>query len=541
MTPLIQVLKDNGEDFEFYPTTKAILRTVFYNLSDSSFSLLDIGAGNGNIFSLLSEIGTEQGKEIHINKYAIEKSQILINQMPEDVFIIGTDFLAQTLIDKQVDVIFCNPPYKEYVTWAKKIIKEANAKYIFLVLPERWKDNPEIQQALKLRFDTDAPVYEILESTDFLDGERAARCKVDVIKIKLKESSYGDRLRTDPFDLWFDETFKINADKEQPFDSDALTNRREDLKKLVAGQNLVERLAEIYQVDMQKLQDMYKKIESLDEDILKELNINVAGLKEGLKLKIKNLKNLYWQELFNNLDKITEKLTSKSRKSMLEKLNKNTSIDFTATNAYAVVIWTLKNTNKYIDIQLCEVYKGITEPENVKNYKSNKRMIDHKWRWKDEGFSHYSLDYRIVCQKYNCFPVESYTRWNYDRGLEKDVHDFLNDIRTVAINLGFDVRQTSLEFDWLPGQENEFFYYEKDQEKIFMSVRAYKKGTVHIKFNQEFMQRFNIEAARLNQWITSPSEYAGETETPLMEVMKHYNRNIRLVNSSIPLLPQFTG
>lgn len=37
---------------------------------------------------------------------AIEKSQILINNMPEEAFVIGTDFNEQTLIDKKLTLYF---------------------------------------------------------------------------------------------------------------------------------------------------------------------------------------------------------------------------------------------------------------------------------------------------------------------------------------------------------------------------------------------------------------------------------------------------
>ncbi len=68
----------------------------------SHVNVLDCGAGDGRVVKELSNGG---------KMYAIEKSQKLIKQMPDDLFIIGTDFFQSTLIDKEVQVIFCNPPY----------------------------------------------------------------------------------------------------------------------------------------------------------------------------------------------------------------------------------------------------------------------------------------------------------------------------------------------------------------------------------------------------------------------------------------------
>jgi hypothetical protein len=61
---------------------------------------------------------------------------------------------------------------------------------------------------------------------------------------------------------------------------------------------------------------------------------------------------------------------------------------------------------------------------------------------------------------------------------------------------------------WSPGVMNEFYCADGS---LFMDVRAYKKGTVHIRVDQTFMKRLNIEAARLNGWVKSAKEAAEET------------------------------
>ena len=113
---LVQQLKENGEDFEFYPTTASIAHAIYAKL-DAGSNILDIGAGNGNFFRLLENMDRERKSRDEYaklkvgNKYAIEKSTILLNNLDSDVAVIGTDFSRQTLIDKKVDVIFSNPPY----------------------------------------------------------------------------------------------------------------------------------------------------------------------------------------------------------------------------------------------------------------------------------------------------------------------------------------------------------------------------------------------------------------------------------------------
>ena len=226
---LVNLLKENDQDYEFYPTTNEIIERCYADLnnisksdySSSSFNLLEIGCGNGKVFKYFDLLSKRQ-KEVRENNddiryeyaklgqcYGIEKSEILINQLPSEVVIVGTNFLQQTLIDKKTDVIFCNPPYSEFENWAVKIIKEAFTKYIYLVIPQRWENSAEIKSALELRNSS----FEILGEYDFSEADRKARAKVHLIKIDLisKKKYYGVGEASDPFDVWFEENYVLNV------------------------------------------------------------------------------------------------------------------------------------------------------------------------------------------------------------------------------------------------------------------------------------------------------------------------------------------
>ena len=153
MQKLLSQLKENGDDLEFYPTKGEIVRDLHDSLTEryrNVDSILDIGAGNGILFKQLRELDDEY-ERCFIKAYAIEKSQTLINQMEPNIFILGTDFHQQTLIDKEVSVIFCNPPYSEYEEWSTRIILEGNCDTIYLVIPDRWENSKSINNAIKQR------------------------------------------------------------------------------------------------------------------------------------------------------------------------------------------------------------------------------------------------------------------------------------------------------------------------------------------------------------------------------------------------------
>ena len=506
---LIQELKENEQDFEFYPTTTEIINYVKNDLKGQNFSLLDIGAGTGKVLDALNPS----------EKYAIEKSKILVGQMSKDIMIIGADFHQQALIDKDVDVIFCNPPYKEYKEWMIKIIKQSSCKNIYFVVPERWKNQKQIINAMECR------TYEILGSFDFLTSEdRAARAKVDLIKCFYDK--YEKKI--DVFSNWFDETFKINATKTKEYDfSIGHKKRKIEINELVQSRSLIEVLVELYNKEMRKLFNNYEALQELSTDLFDELDISLSNLKKNCKMKIMNIKNNYWKELFDNLDKITDRLTYKSRRQMLEELFKNTNIDFTASNAYNIVVWVLKNANEYFDVQLKEVYLNMSNTETMSKYVSNERFKEDGWRYNSEN-SHYKLDYRIILSCYKT--IDSY----YKNKLESPCYERLQDIFTVAGNLGFNVNEfVNIDFNY--GEKKEIFM---DKDKLFCELKFYKNGNVHIKFCKEFMQALNIEAGRLNGWLKNEEDvkhcFNGKIKDDIIK--KYFGNNLSLTNADIKLL-----
>jgi hypothetical protein len=525
---VVESLKAAGEDFEWYPSTDAMLQAVANCCGDVK-SLLDIGAGDGRALKRIQQFSQAIHDRLAAQKdnynhrslidslYAIEKSPIHIQNMPPNIAIVGTDFLQQSLIDKDVDAVFCNPPYSQYEEWAVKILQEAYCKYVFLILPERWKDSPAITAALKKRNTTARSIW----AGDFTAADRPARARVEILQISLTQGradSYDRKGKQDPFDVWFDEVFpefdKISQDKEE--ESDYRKNETEAKRlheKIVPGANLIETLAELYRGEMDSLYKNYRSLCDIDPVLLQELGVKQEDVKRGLRLKIDGTKNRYWTELFDHLDKITSRLTKATRRAMIEKLRSSCNVDFTVDNAYAVVLWAIKNANEYINDQLVALFRDLSEPESVKNYKSNQKTWekDH-WRYKAEDHSRYTLDYRIVVQRQGGIDTTGYSSRGTN-GLETKGHSFLQDIMTIANNLGLisNYGRDSESMVWESGKENTFYTVGSDKNsKLLMSVRAYQNGNLHIKFDQEFIKTLNIEASRLLGWIKTPEQAAEE-------------------------------
>ncbi|MCK9442310.1 MAG: DUF4942 domain-containing protein [Methanothrix sp.] len=519
MNKLVVEVKAAQEDFEFYPTTNEIIDCLIKDLDDSynGFkSFLDIGAGSGKVLSKIKE-------KFDSDIYAIEKSKILLNNLHKDIYVIGTDFYEQSLISKNIDITFSNPPYSEYENWSEKIIRESNSHKIYLVLPERWIHSEILKQAIEYR----EVEYEIIGNFDFLNSEdRQARAKVNLIRIVL---NYDE---DDSFRRLFNEEFKGLKGRLEEKKKDSKENK---FGSLVVGENYIGSMVELYNQDVINIKNNYDSISKLDVSLLKEFNIETDKILELLKERLSGLKNLYWHEIISRMSELTNRLTTKNREKILKRLQENGNVDFTKDNIYSVVIWVLKNANDYIDEQLIQVYEKLICKANIVNYKSNEKIYKNdRWRYNEEKPSHVSLEYRLVLEgRYISEFISKYRISEYGSEL-------IRDLLTVAHNLGFksntvDNRLSTWGYDWEPGKTEEFY----SENEILLEVKAYKNGNLHVRMNQKFALALNVEYGRLKGWLHSKEEANYElNDNKASEV---FNINCNILNIKNLLLADYSS
>lgn len=534
---LIPIIQAAGQDHEFYPTTGEIIAALVKDLKkwkdDARIyhdfnSVLDIGAGNGKVLKALRE--AEVGlRELH----AIEKSEILCRQLDPDILIVGTLFEEQSLLSKQVDLTFSNPPYSVFEDWTVKIIRQAASRVVYLVIPVRWKDSQPIADALKFRA---AKFHTVGEFTFENSEDRAARAKVNLLRIEL------DRDKDDAFERFFEEQF---ADLIGKFKTPAREHRERPTKdarfsSLVVGPTYPEALVSLYQQEMANIERNYQLCADLDAELLREFDISPEKIMACLKTRLSGLRNAYWHELFSRLTAITSRLTSGSRQKLLTTLHRHVHVDFTLTNIHAIIIWVIKNANNYIESQLLEIFDLMVTKCNVKLYTSNKRTWEEeRWRYNDEGSknSHYALDFRIVMHRVGGINASSWSR--YDRGLSERASHFLGDLLTIANNLGFRC-ETSFgggrgDNAWKSNELHEFYFTNREGKlELLYDVRAFQNGNLHLRLNKNFILALNVEHGRLKGWLNSKAEAISELRD--LSAGKYFETNLRLPDASPTLL-----
>ena len=528
---LISNLKEAGQDHEFYPTTDEIISKMLKDLKGRPYSgsrnfnsVLDIGAGNGKVLKAFRD------KAEITDLYAMEKSMLLCGELAEFAFIIGTDFKAQTLLSKRVDLTFCNPPYSEFEEWAVKIIRESASRVVYMVIPVRWEDNVHIAEALKYR---QAKCKNIGEFSFEYSEDRKARAVVNLLRIELSEE------KDDAFQRFFDERFsglkeRYAASQQEETKTEKTKNPK--FGSLVGGNNILESLVNLYNDEMDKVRKNYELAAQLDVDLLKELHVKPDDILKCLKMRLDGLRSEYWRELFSHMTAVTNRVCTKRRNNLLHTLNENGHVDFTAENAYAVILWILKSTNHDMDAQLVEVFERMISKANIRNYKSNQKVLEeHQWRYNEAKPTHVALEYRLVLQ--HCGGIKK-TDYSFEKGLDETGCEFIRDLLTVAYNLGFICKTDDIRLwkkdGWRTGQKEEFYATVDGKEMLLFEVKAFYNWNIHIRLGQKFALALNVEHGRLKGWLNSPSEAAEELQEP--SAAAYFGTSSRLGFSSVPLL-----
>jgi hypothetical protein len=534
---LVDTLRAAEQDFEWYPTTRRMVDAVLKSMGSHDVdSILDIGAGDGRVLAMLAE------KHDGAKLFAIEKSSILQQQQPDRIIPVGTEFAEQDLMSLPVDVAFCNPPYSQYEAWAHRIIGTVYTDSLFLVLPQRWEDSALIRHALRARSAT----ARIIHRDDFHDAERRARAIVHVIRITFPNREY--RHRQDPFDLWFDQNIDT-FEREDPIPEHEQEKR--DLARLRDLDSIGDLVA-AFDEDYRRMQEHYKAIFLLDAALLKELGVNKESVREGLKKRMQGLKHTYWQALFDHLDVITARLTTKTKKGFLERLTGQTAIAFTVSNAYAVVLWAIKAANQYFDAQVVDVFRQLSTHDGVSNYVSNQRTWQKDgWRYRAADHSHYALDYRVVLEQFRAIHDGSFDSYDYPGKLHTSGHEVIDDLIAVFGNLGFPLRplvsrrveedgahhgesrMTSRVRLWTANVWQDFL---SPDGTVLFQVKAFQNGNLHFRFLPDAIKALNIEAGRLLGWLRGPADVVQELGYTTSDAERFFGSNQRLGASTVKLL-----
>jgi hypothetical protein len=163
-------------------------------------------------------------------------------------------------------------------------------------------------------------------------------------------------------------------------------------------------LVDAYNEDYARMEENYRAIFKLDYAILKELGVSKDAVRDGLKKRMAGLKTQYWQLLFEKLDAITSRLSTKTKK----------AVPRSADRPHGRVHLRQRVRDRDVGDQAREPLlrraggrpvQAARDVRGVTNYKSNVKVWAKRdgWRYHAEDHTHFALDYRIVIERYRPF------------------------------------------------------------------------------------------------------------------------------------------
>lgn len=542
-------LQEADQDLEWFPTTPEILQAINndlleisceqyrqggYNNSNQNMrrcycsrenfrveeffidSFLDIGCGDGRVFDFIK--GNSRVRTIIKHRLGIEKADVQAdNLIRNGVGLIGRDLFETVLLGKSFNVVFCNPPYSQFKLWIEKILKEARSEVFYFVIPERWQNDVNLKCLMEEKGE-----LENLGSFDFLGADRAARAKVDLIKVSPYKLKCKEK---DPFDSWIEE----NIGKFEVSEEHIKEAKQKEADRMAMQQNRADKavvLCENYREDLNQLMQLFKSLASVNFRLLRQLGLDKAKILEIVKSDIQALKRRYWHQAFDALQPISSRLTNKTREKLLDSIKWFADLDFNEGNIKTIIVWVIENYNKYVKEQVLQAFEDFTGFDCVRAYKSNDKWFNGGWYYNNKDMPEkYAIEYRVVCR---C-PLSRY---------QHDLHkNKISDLAVIAENLGFKNLGVT-EFV----QDGKKRYCKNDAGEVIFEYKLFQNGNAHVKMNQKFCKAFNLEVGKLKNWLHEPEDVAREFDVSMEEAAQMWNKgSLQLISKSSPLLIGFGG
>jgi hypothetical protein len=574
---LLRDLKSADQDFEWYPTDEKQIEVIiddikslrvnfdFNNRMSEAVKVLDIGAGDGRILNSIESAFSED-EYFKIESYAIEKASIHTSTYrKKGITLLGTDFNQVNFISKSCTIGITNPPYSQFSVWLQTLIKHLSFGVLYAIIPKRWMDDEGIKDAMNLR---GVKYSKVLAESDFLDADRVARAKVNIVRFSFEsltpEDSSEDEITnrrrrrhykptigidsTDPFQLFLEQELSLKKTYSQTTNKFNEYNERERVKKemstegsncyeLIKSKGVLWMLLDNYEIDLAKTLEQYKLISTIDPELLQELGVCYDALRSGAKEKMFGYRNVYWSLLFDKLDAISSRLTSKYRSQLLNKLAAN-SLDFTYTNALYIISYAVDFGNDLIEQSLISVFTGLTSPKSISRYYvSNEHLYKDDWRYNnsDNDKAKYLLDYRFIHTSSQNFYTES-----YKNGINDTARAFTSDLTVMFNLLGYtNIYLTTPYENMCPGDKLSIIGTDPEGDILeLVAIRYYLNGNKHLLFNSSAMLRLNMTASRLLGWVRSKEDFIAEADIiePVADNIWEISNNMKVTPNNIIML-----
>jgi len=480
-------------DKDFYPTPEPVIKKMledYYSKSKrtnetflnlSRYRILEPSAGKGDILDFISE--NSLYKEIKKDLFAIERNSELQNIILNKGYnLIDTDFLKYS--DSDVfDLIIMNPPFSDGASHLLKAWEESKGADIRCLLNWETINNPYTKERqLLFNLIEKYGSYEYLGNC-FKDSERTTN--VEVVLVKLKNTDYKNSFSFEESNFDTEDMYLHGSD----FSNNTL-EVKDDLKNMEIRYNKVKELMS----KMIKLQgeiDFYSK--GLIDDKLKMLNTNVCdNPRDYFNRKLVEFKTMAWNKLITSTN-IRNMLTSKTRDSFNELINKKSNMSFTKSNIIKLRDELFLNSENIMQKCIEESFDYMTE------YYDENRSYVEGWKTNDQ----WKVNKKVILPRMKD-DDDNYLTMNFT------ARDKMSDIEKA---LCFIVKKSYETIDSIPEMiyknnqmarkgECDTLDFGKWYDSEFFEWKMFKKSTIHLKFKDDWQyEQFNLIATKSRGWL----------------------------------------
>lgn len=457
----------------FYPTPVPLIRKMIEGLDLGGVYLLDPSGGDGAILDYLTKTRYDRGpKEV----YAIEIDPDLRAILKEKGYaVLASDFLTYTPT-LQFNVILMNPPFNQglrHLIHAWEILTEGE---IVCILPETSLEGKTGYEELVLKLIADNGKIEDAGKA-FTEADRTTSVEVVIVRLT-KKSNLGKM------------EWEVHNDQEIPkfeelpdteiaiagFVNGLLGNFKAAIGNYEAysrERGKIVKYTEPFGCD-------YNGRESVDP--LKEADYQdtAAGRYNTF---VNHLQSAAWSKILDHPN-FQKTLTERARKMMTEFRQSQRRLDFNEANIRSMFQELIAKQGQFIEAVILDAF------DNMTMYYKENRIHFEGWSTNDcwRVNRRVILPNRVECGYGGALQVN----YSYRAGLVD-----IDRAMCIVSNTDFDKIITAVDAVRMASEQ-----HLKYARSTFFFIRFYKKGTVHLTFeDQEVWKKFNYMAARARKWL----------------------------------------
>lgn len=473
---LIKIRRSLMFNSNFYPTPNDVIKKMIEDEYFTGKKILEPSAGKGNICDYVSKsLRLYYGKEVRNNMIdCIELDyELQATLRGKDYSVIHNDFLT-FVPDQYYDYIIMNPPFDDGAKHLLKAIEIAKGAKIICLLNSETINNPytkERELLLKKLEDNEAVIEDLGQC--FMDSERKTAVNVTMIKMIAGE----DAKKTFEFQP------KDKSDKE--YDVKDLNN--EQVARIDVIGNLVDRYNACTE-SCKTLVQAYNEVKYYSEGLIKNSDdlfkiINKAASSNSMQFYnslTKMLRQSAWDKVMQQAN-FMRYLTTGVQRNLSGMEQQQGVTAFTIENIDALFMSLFANKDKIFESCIEEVFDYMT------NYYPENRL--HVEGWKTN--SQWKVNRRVI------LPVldnrNSYNKVQINYALIRQI----DDIDKAMCYINGDKYENIKKINSIDGEE-----YGALHQTEYFEVRAYKKGTLHLYFKDEYLwSQFNQTACKGKNWL----------------------------------------